>query len=349
MAFSHQPVVNNIVANSFAFRQFLTSFFFLTSILTYPHVLQQSENFLVQPILKSQNHENATIFEKLFPLPQQVPAYLPSPIIRRYLYNSGPGGTIINSTSIISFFNTWTNRSEKHRQLPLIEPHCTKNYITARSIIKLNYMSAKKFQPTNSLNSSEMQLTDADPTNKKRTISDGNSQQHTKTQIVSTAPRQMEVAESQQIAETSSADHQTEPMTPSTDPTTTFTAIRWQQITQLLEPFHLHEPGFPTLAAVLQLIPIQLPEELMTEIQTRRERTHMPRTMSRIQFDTWSSTKSPEALMTTHQLDTVLYLLDIFATETTGINNAKTRLRNRHAALLAEAATRGLVLDELNF
>ena len=87
----------------------------------------------------------------------------------------------------------------------------------------------------------------------------------------------------------------------------------------------------------------------MTEIQTRRERTHMPRTMSRIQFDTWSSTKSPEALMTTHQLDTVLYLLDIFATETTGINNAKTRLRNRHAALLAEAATRGLVLDELNF
>ena len=210
-------------------------------------------------------------------------------------------------------------------------------------------MSAKKFQPTNSLNSSEMQLTDADPTNKKRTISDGNSQQHTKTQIVSTAPRQMEVAESQQIAETSSADPQTEPMTPSTDPTTTFTAIRWQQITQLLEPFHLHEPGFPTLAAVLQLIPIQLPEELMTEIQTRRERTHMPRTMSRIQFDTWSSTKSPEALMTTHQLDTVLYLLDIFATETTGINNAKTRLRNRHAALLAEAATRGLVLDELNF
>ena len=58
-------------------------------------------------------------------------------------------------------------------------------------------MAAKKFQPTNSLNSSEMQLTDADPTNKKRTISDGNSQQHTKTQIVSTAPQQMEVAESQ--------------------------------------------------------------------------------------------------------------------------------------------------------
>ena len=161
-------MVNYLVANSFAFRQFLTSFFFLTFILTYPHVLQQSENFLVQPILKSKNHENATIFKKLFPLPQQVPVYLPSPIIRRYLYNSGPGGTIINSTSIISFYNKWTNRSEKRLQLPLIESKCTKNYLTAQSIIKLNYMSAKKFQPTNSPNSSEMQIPAADQTNKKR-------------------------------------------------------------------------------------------------------------------------------------------------------------------------------------
>ena len=36
------------------------------------------------------------------------------------------------------------------------------------------------------------------------------------------------------------------------------------------------------------------------------------------------------------------------ATENIGITNAKTRLRNRHAALLAEAATRGLVLDDLD-
>ena len=78
-----------------------------------------------------------------------------------------------------------------------------------------------------------------------------------------------------------SVDKQTGTITFSTNPTTTFTNISWNQITQLLEPFRQHE-------------------------------------------------------------------LEI-AAETTGTNNARTRLRNRHAAMLAEATTRGLVLDELNF
>ena len=185
-----------------------------------------------------------------------------------------------NFSSIISFLNQWINRSEKHLRLSLIEPHCTKTYLPAQSIIKSNNMSTNKLQPINSHNSSEMDISDTDQNNKKRTISDGNSQQYTKTQLISAALQEMEVDEAPPKDDIASVDNQNGTITSSTDPATTFTNTSWNQITQSLEPFRQHEPEI--------------------------------------------------------------------AAETTGTINARTRLRNRHAALLAEAATRGLVLNDLD-
>ena len=273
-------MVNNSAVNSLALRGILTPFLFLIFTLTYPHVLQQSEKFLVTPILRSRNHENSTIIKQLFPLPQQVPAYLPSSLNRKYLYSSALEGLLNNSSSIISFLNQWINRSEKHIPLSLIEHHCTKIYLPAQSIIKSNNMSKNKLQSINSHNSSEMHIADTDHNNKKRTKSNGNSQQYTKTPLISTALQEMEVDEAPPKDNIASVDNQNGTITSSTDPATTYTNTSWNQITQLLEPFRQHEP-------------------------------------------------------------------EIVA-ETTGTINARTRLRNRHAALLAEAATRGLVLDDLD-
>ena len=100
-----------------------------------------------------------------------------------------------------------------------------------------------------------------------------------------------------------------------TDPSVTPTKISWGKINQLLEPLRQHQPGFPPLATVQQLFPTPLLDDFVAKIQTLRERSHMPPTLSRIQYDTWTSTKSPEACLTTHELDNVLHFLDVLATE----------------------------------
>ena len=64
-----------------------------------------------------------------------------------------------------------------------------------------------------------------------------------------------------------------------TYPTLTLTDMSWLKLNLLLEPLRQHEPGFPLLTNVQQLIPMPPPDEFVTELQTFRERTHMLQTL----------------------------------------------------------------------
>ena len=126
-----------------------------------------------------------------------------------------------------------------------------------------------------------------------------------KTQLISTSTQNME-GDEQQVETLSNSNSSTGSIPLDTDTTVTSTEITWGKINQLLQPLRQHEPGFPPLTNIQHLFTAPLPDDLVADIQTLRERSHMPHTMSRILYDRWTSAKSPEACLTTHQLDTVL-------------------------------------------
>jgi hypothetical protein len=51
------------------------------------------------------------------------------------------------------------------------------------------------------------------------------------------------------------------------------------------------------------------------DINRLRDQTHMPSTLSRVQFDKWTATKLPDDLLTDSQMDIVLHFTDILYTE----------------------------------
>ena len=308
-------MVTNSVANSLAPRRILTLLLFLSFLLTYPHVQHQTKIFLVQPISSSQNSINAPTFKKLFLLPRTVPSYPTSSIIIGYLSRLTPATATNRSSSKILFYHQRTNTNGKKIQPSCNVPHHSNKYEQSNPIFTTLSMSYINSPAKLSQQSSELLTDITDRSNKKRPSSNENNRStNNKTQLISTSTQHMQVDE-QQVETLSNSNASTGSIPLDTDPTVTSTEITWGKINQLLQPLRQHEPGFPPLTNIQQLFTAPLPDDLVADIQTLRERSHMPHTMSRILYDRWTSAKSPEACLTTHQLDTVLHFLDVFATE----------------------------------
>ena len=127
------------------------------------------------------------------------------------------------------------------------------------------------------------------PNNKKRTLEDG------------------EIEESPSFVDPNSS--------PPVDTTGITLDIAWREILQLIDSFRNQEPGFLSLGALQPHIQHTITEEIHNDINNLREHTHMPLILARAQFDTWTSCKPSDDLLSVHQLDIVLHFTDILYTE----------------------------------
>ena len=122
-----------------------------------------------------------------------------------------------------------------------------------------------------------------------------------------------------------------------TDPAGQTLDIAWREILEIIEAFRHHEPPFLPLPKVQQHIQLTITEEIHEEINRLRENTHMPTTLARDYFDSWTSDKQRDDLLTVHQLEIVLHFLDTLYTEfhmeteyRTGLDKATLQSRLLH-------------------
>ena len=92
-------------------------------------------------------------------------------------------------------------------------------------------------------------------------------------------------------------------------------ALPWSEVLHILSTYRNYEPGYLALSALPPTCTQLITEDISLEIQGYRERTYMPNTLARDQFDKWIQNKSLDELLTKHQQDTVLHFIDILYSE----------------------------------
>ena len=92
-------------------------------------------------------------------------------------------------------------------------------------------------------------------------------------------------------------------------------ALPWSEVLHILSTYRNYEPGYLALSALPPTCTQLITEDISLEIQGYRERTYMPTTLAREQFDKWIQNKSQDELLTKHQQDTVLHFVDILYSE----------------------------------